>query len=68
MSSYLGKLTGIKQEKIENLASEFQNVYEEINEYMSETNIILCNGNDGEIFRENCILRFKSSKMDELCL
>ena len=56
MSSYFIKLTGIKQEKIENLASEFHSVYEEINEYMSETNIILCNGNDGEIFRENCIL------------
>ena len=56
LSSYFINLTGIKQEQVDNFGLDFEKAYKKINSYMSRNNIIMCNGNDGEIFRENCIL------------
>lgn len=56
LSQYFIKLTGIKQDLVDKNGSDFKKALEVLKKFVNDTSIILCNGNDGEILRENCVL------------
>ena len=57
LSNYFTTLTGITQDQIEAGAEPFEDVLRRLQEFLAPVAVVLFNGNDGEILRENCIAR-----------
>ena len=56
LSQYFIKLTGIEQNLVDKSNNNFQIALKVLKKFLNDASIILCNGNDGEVLRENCIL------------
>lgn len=57
LSEYFTTLTGITQDQIEACAEPFEDILRRLQEFLAPVGLVLFNGNDGEILRENCALR-----------
>jgi inhibitor of KinA sporulation pathway (predicted exonuclease) len=56
LSAYVQELTGISQSDVEENGIEFPHALSEFNAFCSAVDYVCCNGADGEVIVENCIL------------
>lgn len=57
LSDYFIRLTGIKQADLDARAEPFESALRRLCAFIASAQIVLFNGNDGEILRENCAMR-----------
>jgi inhibitor of KinA sporulation pathway (predicted exonuclease) len=57
LSEYFTALTGITQTRLEAAAEPFEAMLRRLEAFLKPAVLVLFNGNDGEILRENCAMR-----------
>ena len=56
LSNYIIELTGITQNKIDILGKSIKDISKDLNSFFDKNVPIIFNGDDGEVFRDNCII------------